>query len=155
MGWRVCVRRECSPKLEIVVRRSLGSKGASSGGTRREKECSAPPCHHFTTLPPCHPRREDREGAGADPRQILSSPSRAFQISCPSFANSLHADIRAAPNPLNQSLIYYLVPRDFGIVLLSWFEVCLRICFNNLDNTLEHWLNFFAWDQPTHNNDVH
>ena len=145
MGWRVCVRRECSPKLEIVVRRSLwGAKvrAAEELGAKKSAlhhSATLPPLHHpatlpplchhpATTLPPCHPRREDREGAGADPRQILSSPSRAFQISCPSFANSIHPDIRAAPNPLNQSLIYCLVPWDFGIVLLSWFEVCLRIC---------------------------
>ena len=117
MRWRVCVRRECSPKLEIVVRRSLwGAKvrAAKELGAKRVLCTTLPPLYHpATTLPPCHPRREDREGAGADPRQILSSPSRAFQISCPSFANSLHPDIRPAPNPLNQSLIYYLVPMGF------------------------------------------
>ena len=118
MGRRGCVRRECSPKLEIVVRRSLwGAKVRAAeelGAKKSALHHSATLCHHSATpLPLCHPRREDREGAGADPRQILSSPSRAFQISCPSFANSLHPDIRAAPNPLNQSLIYCLVPMGF------------------------------------------
>ena len=126
MGRRVCVRRECSPKLEIVVRRSPGSKGASSEGTRREKECSAPLCHHFTTLPPCHSAtlpplchpatpegRIERERAQIPDRSsvLLREPSRSVVLPLP---NSLqHAYIRPAPNPLNQSLIYYLVPMGF------------------------------------------
>ena len=87
MRWRVCVRRECSPKLEIVVRRSLGSKGASSGGTRREKECSAPPCHHSATMPPLHhpatpEGRIERERAQIPDRSsvLLREPSRSVVL---------------------------------------------------------------------------
>ena len=93
MRWRVCVRRECSPKLEIVVRRSLGSKGASSGGTRREKSAlhhpatTLPPCHHSATMPPlCHPAtpegRIERERAQIPDRSsvLLREPSRSVVL---------------------------------------------------------------------------
>ena len=127
MRWRVCVRRECSPKLEIVVRRSLGSKGASSGGTRREKECSA------TTLPPlCHSAtpegRIERERAQIPDRSsvLLREPSRSVVLPLQTVYILTSALLQI---PSTNLWFTAWFPWDFGIALLSWFEVCLRIYF--------------------------
>ena len=142
MGRRVCVRRECSPKLEIVVRRSPGSKGASSGGTRREKECSAPPCH------PATPEgRIERERAQIPDRSsvLLREPSRSVVLplqtvyiltsallqipstnlwftawfqgilglsSCPVLKFALGSVL--CPPPLSSFKCFFLVKRSFG-----------------------------------------
>ena len=123
MRWRVCVRRECSPKLEIVVRRSLGSKGASSGGTRREKSALPPLCH------PATPEgRIERERAQIPDRSsvLLREPSRSVVLPLQTVYMLTSALLQI---PSTNLWFTAWFPLDFGIVLLSWFEVCLRICF--------------------------
>ena len=133
MGRRVCVRRECSPKLEIVVRRSLGSKGASSEGTRREKSALPPLCHHSATMPPLHhpatpEGRIERERAQIPDRSsvLLREPSRSVVLPLQTVYMLTSALLQI---PSTNLWFTAWFPWDFGIVLLSWFEVCLRICF--------------------------
>ena len=102
MRWRVCVRRECSPKLEIVVRRSLwGAK------VRAAKELGAKKSalHHPATLPP------PKGGSRGSGRRSQTDPQFSFE-SLPDQLSFLckqstcwHPPCSKSPQPISDLLL--------------------------------------------------